>query len=109
MKDKPRFFHARRMELVAGGGVLEARQHPCGGLTLAYVASGDVLRVSVARCNPADRYDKSHGDRLATLRMRKGEFVELPMKGDVYGTLWQYISGNRRLRRDMRCTLKHER
>lgn len=109
MKDKPRFFHARRMELVAGDGVLEARQHPCGGLTLAYVAAGDVLRVSVARCNPADRYDKSRGGKLATLRMREGQFLDLPVEGDIYRTLWQYIADNGRLRRAVYCTLKHKR
>lgn len=106
MKDNIGYFHARRMELVAQDGTLEARPHAKGGLTFAYVVCGGVLRYGVARCNPTDHYDKYVG-RCRALEALADQAREVPITGDIYTTIYRLITDSRVLRKSMRCALRH--
>lgn len=103
------YFHARRMELVAGNGRLESRPHSKGGVTFAYMhdEKAGKLKVAWARCNVTDHYEKAVGRSIAVGRLADHVSVELPVKGDVYWTLWEFIQGDKELRSNMRCELRH--
>lgn len=64
------------------------KQNPCGGLTIAYKPQicnasgfprGKFAEVSLAWCNPQDRYDRKLGELIAINKLMRGESVLLPL------------------------------
>lgn len=64
------------------------KQNPQGGLTVAYkpqicntkgFPSGKFAEVSLAWCNPRDRYDRKLGELIALNKLERGESVLLPI------------------------------
>lgn len=104
-----RYFHCRRMELVARMGTLEARPASTGGLTFAYRIINDTLRFSVARCSLRDHYSKRIGRQQADMHSTEGYWEELPLApgDDPYAVIWQHVNSNKLLRKSLRCTLVH--
>lgn len=64
------------------------KQNPHGGLTIAYKPQicnskgfprGKFAEVSLAWCNPGDRYDRKLGELIALNKLMRGESVLLPL------------------------------